>query len=87
VARNRIRIGIGILVAGAGLAHFTHAGFFRALVPDSLDAYRGVVIAATGVLQTAMGVAFFLPRFLAFARWSTIALLGLTLPAATIRAS
>ena len=80
--RKITRIGIGVLVAGAGLAHFTHAEFFSTLVPDSLGAYRGLVNAATGVIQTAMGVAFFFPRLRAAARWSTIALLGLTLPAA-----
>lgn len=37
---------------------------------------------ATGILQTAMGVTFLIPRFRAVARWSTIALLVLTLPAA-----
>ena len=79
---NLIRISIGILVAGAGLAHFTHAEFFITLVPDALDAYRGIVNVATGILQTAMGVTFLVPRLRAVARWSTIVLLGLTLPAA-----
>ena len=82
ISRNLIRISIGVLVAGAGLAHFTHAEFFSTLVPDALRAHRGVANAATGIIQTAMGVTFFVPRLRVIARWSTIALLGLTLPAA-----
>ena len=81
-SRKLIQISIGVLVAGAGLAHFTHAEFFSTLVPDSLGAHRGVVNVSTGIIQTAMGVTFFVPRLRAVARWSTTALLGLTLPAA-----
>ena len=81
-SKSLIRFVIGALVAGAGLAHFTHANFFSALVPDTLDAYRNDVNVATGVLQIVMGVTFWVPRLRSVARWSTIALLGLTLPAA-----
>lgn len=75
-------IAIGLLVAGGGVAHFTHPGFFQALVPMALDDYRSLVNAATGVLQIAMGAAFLVPRLRTLARWSTIALLVATLPAA-----
>jgi uncharacterized membrane protein len=81
-SRNVIRIALGALLAGAGLAHFIGAEFFSTLVPDSLRAYRGVVNVATGVLLTAIGVAFLVYRLHAVARWGAIALLGLTLPAA-----
>ena len=80
--RKITRIGIGTLIAGAGFAHFTHAEFFIRLVPDGLDAYRGIVNTATAVLMIAMGVAFFVPRFRVVARWSSIVLLVLTLPSA-----
>ena len=47
-----------------------------------MGSHRVAVNVATGVLQTAMGVAFLIPRLLGVARWSTLALLVLTLPAA-----
>lgn len=80
--RKIAQIGVGILIAGAGVAHFTHAEFFIQLVPDGLDAYRGTVNTATAVLMIAMGVAFFVSQFRAVACWSSIILLVITLPSA-----
>jgi uncharacterized membrane protein len=80
--RKIVRIGLGILVGGAGLAHFVYADLFTRVVPEALHAYRGTVNVATGIVQTAMGVAFLVPRLRTVARWSTIALLVVTLPAA-----
>jgi uncharacterized membrane protein len=82
MVKTLLRIGIGVLFAGAGLVHFTHAEFFSKLVPAGFVEYRDAVNFATGVLMIAMGLAFIVPRFHAVARWSSIALLVATLPAA-----
>jgi len=76
------RIGIGTVIAGAGLAHFTYSGFFIQLVPENLSAFRGIINTATAVLMIAMGLSFFVPRLRAVARWSSVVLLVLSLPAA-----
>lgn len=80
--RKIVCISIGVLVAGAGIAHFTNADFFTKLVPETLQAHRGAVNAVTGVIQAAMGLCFLVPMLRAVARWSTIVLLVVTLPAA-----
>lgn len=77
-----VRIAFGALMTGAGLAHFTHAEFFHKLVPESVSAYAGLILVATGVYQATVGMCFFIPRLHAVARWGTIVLLAGTLPAA-----
>ncbi len=81
-AKKYVRIAFGILMAGAGLAHFTHAEFFNKLVPDSVGAYGDLIIVVTGIYQAAVGVCFWIPRLHAIARWGTIILLAGTLPPA-----
>jgi uncharacterized membrane protein len=78
-------MGIGILFVGAGIIHFTHASLFEDLVPGALKDYRASINVGTGVLIFAMGVAFLVPWLRAVARWSAIALLVVTLPAAVDR--
>lgn len=80
--RSIVRVVVGVVVAVAGLAHFTHAEFFTSLVPDAFGAHRGAVNIVTGILQTGMGLAFLVPRFRSVARWSTVLLLVATLPPA-----
>src|SRR3954453_12116789 len=84
MAANRLiaRRVLGVLFTAAGLAHFTHASFFAALVPERLAAHRREVNAAAAVYQTLGGLGFFSPRGRNVARWSALTLLVPTLPAA-----
>lgn len=81
-AKKYVRIAFGVLMVGAGLAHFTNAEFFDKLVPESVAAYGTLILVATGVYQAAVGVCFWIPKLHAFARWGTIVLLVGTLPPA-----
>ncbi len=80
--KKYIRIGIGCLFVFAGLAHFTNADFFNKLVPASMSENKEIFNIITAILQIGMGIVFWIPRFRLIARWSTIALLVGTLPAA-----
>lgn len=51
----RTRRLLGVLFAGAGVAHFTNASFFASLVPDALATYRSEINIGTGMYQTAGG--------------------------------
>lgn len=73
---------IGLIIGGAGVAHFTNASLFEGLVPDSLGSYRSLINVSTAFLMIAMGLAFMIPRFRVFARWSGVVLLVATLPPA-----
>lgn len=79
-AKKYVRIVFGVIMAAAGLAHFTHAEFFNQLVPESAAAYGGIILAVTGIYQIAVGVCFWVPRLHVVARWGTIVLLVGTLP-------
>jgi len=77
-----IRIIIGCLFIGAGIAHFTNADFFSTLVPALLSAHKDLFNVTTGILQVGIGIAFLLPQLHMLARWSAIVLLVITLPSA-----
>jgi len=84
--RHAVSIAIGMVFIAAGIAHFTHAGFFESLVPAQFGTGRGAVNATTGVLTIGIGLAFLLLRLRRFARWLAITLLLLTLPVTAYRA-
>jgi len=73
---------LGLMMGGAGIAHFTHQKVFAKLVPDYLDKYRTQINAGTGVLQVVSAVSFFVAPLRAVARWSTTALLVPSFPEA-----
>lgn len=73
---------LGVVFAGAGIAHFTHYEFFNQLVPESLAGYATAINVATGIIQISGAVTLFIPRLKNVARWSNLALLVPTLPAA-----
>lgn len=73
---------LGLMMGGAGIAHFTHREVFAELVPDYLDKYRTQINAGTGVLQVLSAASFFVPQLRAVARWSTTALLVPSFPEA-----
>lgn len=73
---------LGVLFTGAGVAHFTNVSFFTSLVPENLAKYSNQINTGTGIYQTAGGLAFFFPEDRHLARWSALAILIPTLPAA-----
>jgi uncharacterized membrane protein len=79
--RNTRRV-LGLVFAGAGIAHFAHREFFNQLVPKSLADYATTINVVTGIIQISGAVALFIPRLQNVARWSNLALLVPTLPAA-----
>jgi uncharacterized membrane protein len=78
----KVRILLGVMFGGAGIAHFTKREFFDQLVPAWLARYRTPISVATGIIQLVGSVTMFIPRLRAVARWSNIGLLVPTFPAA-----
>lgn len=56
--------------------------WFEQLVPESLARWRRPISAVTAVLQIVGGIAMFVPGLRALARWTNLAMLVPTLPAA-----
>lgn len=76
------RILLGTAFTGAGIAHVVKHEFFENLVPDSLARWRKSISAATAVIQFVGGISMFVPRLRVLARWTNLAMLVPTLPAA-----
>ncbi|EFV13814.1 hypothetical protein [Segniliparus rugosus] len=73
---------LGTAFTAAGIAHIVKHQWFEQLVPESLSRYRKPISAVTAVVQIVGGAAMFVPRLRAAARWSNLALLVPTVPAA-----
>ena len=76
------RIVLGTAFTGAGIAHVVKHEWFEQLVPESLAKWRKPISAVTAVIQFVGGIAMFIPRLRVLARWTNMAILVPTLPAA-----
>ena len=79
---RKARILLGTAFTGAGVAHVVKHQWFEQLVPESLFRWRKPISAVTAVIQFVGGISMFVPRLRAVARWTNLAMLVLTLPAA-----
>ena len=79
---TRTRIVLGTAFAGAGIAHIINHEWFERLVPEQLSPWRKPISAVTAVIQLLGGISMFIPRLRALARWTNLAILVPTLPAA-----
>lgn len=59
---------LGLMMGGAGIAHFARSDLFTQLVPASLGRYRTQVNAAAGVVQVVSAVSFLVPSLRGLAR-------------------
>jgi uncharacterized membrane protein len=76
------RILLGTSFTGAGIAHVVKHEWFEQLVPESLSQWRKPISAVTAVIQFVGGISMFVPRLRVLARWTNLAMLVPTLPAA-----
>ena len=79
---RKARILLGTAFTGAGIAHVVKHGWFEQLVPESLFQWRKPISAVTAVIQFVGGISIFVPRLRIIARWTNLAMLVPTLPAA-----
>jgi uncharacterized membrane protein len=78
----KVRVVLGIAFTGAGVAHIVQHEWFEQLVPESLAQWRKPISAVTAVIQLVGGISMFIPRLRRLARWTNLAMLVPTLPAA-----
>lgn len=78
----KARILLGAAFTGAGIAHVVKHEWFEQLVPESLFQWRKPISAVTAIIQLVGGVSMFVPRLRVVARWTNLAMLMPTLPAA-----
>jgi uncharacterized membrane protein len=78
----KVRILLGTAFTGAGIAHIVKNEWFEQLVPEQLAQWRKPISAATAVIQLVGGISMFIPRLRVLARWTNLAMLVPTLPAA-----
>lgn len=76
------RILLGTAFTAAGIAHVVKHEWFEQLVPESLSQWRKPISAVTAVIQLVGGISMFIPRLRIVARWTNLAMLVPTLPAA-----
>jgi uncharacterized membrane protein len=76
------RILLGTAFTGAGIAHIVKNEWFEQLVPEKLAQWRKPISAATAVIQLVGGISMFIPGLRVLARWTNLAMLVPTLPAA-----
>lgn len=79
---RNVRLLLGFAFTAAGVAHVVKHEWFERLVPESLSQWRKSISAATAAIQIVGGTAMFVPRLRVLARWTNLALLVSTLPAA-----
>ena len=60
MATDVLRIGLGLLLCGAGVGHVVAPGYFRSLVPPWMPR-PGPLVVATGVADVVVGVALLIP--------------------------
>ncbi|MGH3724113.1 MAG: DoxX family protein [Mycobacterium sp.] len=80
--KRSARILLGAAFTGAGIAHVVKHQWFEQLVPGSLARWRKPISAVTAVIQFVGGISMFIPRLRLLARWTNLAMLIPTLPAA-----
>jgi uncharacterized membrane protein len=78
----KVRVALGVAFTGAGIAHIVKHEWFEQLVPDSLARWRTPISAVTAVIQLVGGISMFIPLLRSVARWTNLAMLVPTLPAA-----
>lgn len=78
--RARLRIAAAVLFVGAGVNHFVHPAFYRAIVPPGLPS-PAALVAISGGCEIAGGVGLLLPPLRRAAGWGLIALLVAVFPA------
>lgn len=78
----KVRLFLGTAFTGAGVAHVVKHEWFEQLVPEPLFQWRKPISAVTAVIQIVGGISMFVPRLRAVARWTNLAMLVPTLPAA-----
>lgn len=76
------RMLLGAAFTAAGIAHVIKHEWFEGLVPQPLAQWRKPISAVTAVIQIVGGVSMFIPKLRTVARWTNLAMLVPTLPAA-----
>ncbi|HZC92634.1 MAG TPA: hypothetical protein VE400_18620 [Mycobacterium sp.] len=79
---RKARILLGTAFTGAGIAHVVKHEWFEQLVPEPLFRWRKSISAVTAVIQFVGGISMFIPRLRVVGRWTNLAMLVPTLPAA-----
>ena len=79
---RKVRLLLGTAFTGAGIAHIVKHEWFENLVPGPLSQWRKPISAITAAIQIIGGTAMFVPRLRVLARWTNLAILVPTLPAA-----
>ena len=79
---RKVRLLLGSAFTGAGIAHIVKHEWFENLVPEPLSRWRKPISAVTAAIQIIGGTAMFVPRLRVLARWTNLAILVPTLPAA-----
>jgi uncharacterized membrane protein len=79
---HSVRTLLGTAFTGAGIAHILEHQWFEGLVPEPLARWRKPISAITAVMQIVGGLSMFVPRLRGIARWTNLAMLVPTLPAA-----
>ena len=79
---TKVRILLGTAFTGAGVAHVVKNEWFEQLVPEQLAQWRKPISAVTAIIQIVGGISMFVPQLRILARWTNLAMLVPTLPAA-----
>jgi uncharacterized membrane protein len=79
---RKVRLLLGTAFTAAGIAHIVKHEWFESLVPEPLSQWRKPISAVTAAIQIIGGTAMFVPRLRVLARWTNLAILVPTLPAA-----
>jgi uncharacterized membrane protein len=79
--KRRSRLVLGFAFIGAGVNHFVMPRTYEAIVPDSMKARAGSLVAVSGVAEVAGGVGVLLPWTRRLAGLGLIALLAAVFPA------
>ena len=79
---RKVRLLLGSAFTGAGIAHIVKHEWFENLVPERFSQWRKPISAVTAAIQIIGGTAMFVPRLRVLARWTNLAILVPTLPAA-----
>lgn len=77
-----VQILLGSAFTAAGIAHIVKHEWFESLVPEPLSQWRKPISAMTAAIQIIGGTAMFVPRMRVLGRWTNLAILLPTLPAA-----